>query len=322
MKTFSKCAAVVAAVLSLATPAPGQSKYPSKPINLIVVLAPGQTVDVLARLYASKISKLLGQSVIVQNRPGAGGLIAAQSVATAAPDGYTILMANSGHAILSVMNKNLAFDPIKDFVGISMVASAPATIVVSPSIHVKTLKEFIDLAKSEPGTINFGSAGIGSSTHLAGAYFAYKAGVSLFHVPYKNGGEILSDMISGRVQATFSPLAFVLPMLGDKTLHILAVGSPESMTTPIAVPSAISAGVDYTYSTWYGFLAPAKMPAEDRRILADAISTASKDPELLAKVAALGVETRVVQLADFDNYIRSDFERLAPVLDTVAAAAK
>jgi tripartite-type tricarboxylate transporter receptor subunit TctC len=228
-------ALLAAIVLSLSLPASAQSAYPSSPINLVVSLAAGNTVDVLARLYANKLSKLLGQSVVVINRPGAGGLIAAQTVATATPDGYTLLMANSGHAILGQMNKNLPFDPIKDFAGISMVADAPALIVVSPSLHVKTLREFVELAASKPGTINFGSAGIGTSTHLSGAYFAYKAGISLVHVPYKNGAEILPDMIAGRMQATFSPLAFVLPMLNDHKLEALAVASPDDIGFGVAL---------------------------------------------------------------------------------------
>jgi tripartite-type tricarboxylate transporter receptor subunit TctC len=320
MNILKKYASLAAALFAFATPA--MAKYPSSPINVIVISAPGQTVDILARLYASKISQILGQSVVVQDRPGAGGLIAAETVVTAAADGYTILMTNSGHAILGVMNKNLPFDPIKDFAGISMVADAPATVVVSPALHVKTLQEFIALAKSKPGTINFGSAGIGSSTHLAGEYFAHKAGISLVHVPYRNSGEILTDMMANRVQATFSPFAFVQPMLGDNKLDILAVASPDSMTSPMAVPSAQSLGLDYVYSTWYGFLAPAKMPAEDRKILADAIAQASKDPELQSKAAAQGVVTHIVQLHEFDKYIRNDFDRLKPVLASVAAAAK
>jgi tripartite-type tricarboxylate transporter receptor subunit TctC len=322
MGKFKARALLASILLSLPLPALAESHYPSSPINLIVSLAAGNTVDVLARLYANKLSKLLGQSVVVINRPGAGGLIAAQTVATATPDGYTILMANSGHAILGQMNKNLPFDPIKDFAGISMVADAPALIVVSPTLHVKTLKEFVELAASKPGTINFGSAGIGTSTHLSGAYFAYKAGVNLMHVPYKNGAEILPDMISGRMQATFSPLAFVLPMLNDHKLEALAVASPDDMTSPISVPSARSAGVDYVYSTWYGMLAPAKMPAADRKILADAVQAASADPELMEKVAAQGVTTHIVQLEAFDTYIRDEMARLDPVLKTLDTAMK
>ena len=248
------------ASLLLALPSVAQPAYPTSPINMIVALAPGNTLDILARLYAPKLSKILGQSVIVQNRIGAGGLIAAQSVATASPDGYTILVANSGHAILGVMNKNLPFDPINDFAGISMIADAPATVVVSPALHVTTLKDFVALAKAKPGTINFGSAGIGSSTHLAGAYFDYVAGVNLVHVPYKNGGEVLPDMISNRIQATFSPLAFVLPMVSANKLQMLAIATPDNLASPVAIPSARGQGTDYIYSTWYGFLAPAKMP--------------------------------------------------------------
>jgi tripartite-type tricarboxylate transporter receptor subunit TctC len=142
-RSVSLVGALVTAVVMIPVIASAESSYPSSPINLVVTLAPGNTADVLARLYAEKISKLLGQPVVVLNRPGAGGLIAAQTVASANPDGYTILVANSGHAILGVLNKNLPFDPIKDFAGISMVADAPALVAVSPTLHVKTLKEFL-----------------------------------------------------------------------------------------------------------------------------------------------------------------------------------
>lgn len=321
-RSVSLVGALVTAVVMIPVIASAESSYPSSPINLVVTLAPGNTADVLARLYAEKISKLLGQPVVVLNRPGAGGLIAAQTVASANPDGYTILVANSGHAILGVLNKNLPFDPIKDFAGISMVADAPALVAVSPTLHVKTLKEFLALATSKPGSINYGSAGIGTATHLAGAYFANKAGVSLKHIPYKNGAEILPDMLSGRVQATFSPLAFVLPMLTDHKIHVLAVASPDGLKSPVSIPSARSEGLDYQYSTWYGFLAPAKMPEASRKILADAIDKASQDPELAAKVAAQGVTTHVVQLGAFDAYIQSERVRLAPVLTELAASLK
>ena len=305
-----------------AAPACAQDHYPASPINLIVTLAPGNTVDILARLYADKIARLLGQSVVVINKTGAGGLIAAQTVATATPDGYTILVGNSGHAILGVLNKNLPFDPVKDFSGISIVADAPAIVVVNQALHVKTLQAFVDLAKSKPRSIYYGSAGIGTATHLAGAYFAYKAGIEMVHVPYKNGAEILTDMLSGRIQATFAPLAFVLPLLNDHRLDALAIAAPDGLTTPIALPSARSAGVDYVYSTWYGFLAPAKMPADAKKILADAIATASRDPDLAAKVAAQGLTTHIVQLADFDSYIRSEMNRLGPILGTLGTSIK
>ncbi len=152
----------------------------------------GTAIDILARLYADKLAKRFGQQVVVANRPGAGGLIGAQAVANSAPDGYTVLFANSGHAILGTLNKNLPFDPVADFAGVALVGEAPAIVVVPPSLGVSSLKEFVALTKAKPGEINYGSAGIGTSTHLAGAYFALKAGIDLVHVPYTVSATIIA----------------------------------------------------------------------------------------------------------------------------------
>ena len=173
----------------------------------------------MARLYADKLSKQFGQQVVVTNRAGAGGMIGAQAVANAPADGYTVLFANSGHAILGAINKNLTFDPIGDFAGVFLAGEAPGIVVVPPSLGVSNLKEFVELAKSKPGTINYGSAGIGTSTHLAGAYFALKTGIDIVHVPYTVSATIIADLLGGRIQASFVPMAFVLPLLQDGRLQ-------------------------------------------------------------------------------------------------------
>ena len=159
-----------------------------------------------------------------------------------------MIFANSGHAILGTLNKNLPFDPIADFAGVSLVGEAPGIVVVPPSLGVSNLKEFVELAKSKPGTINYGSAGIGTSTHLAGAYFALKTGTDLVHVPYTVSATIIADLLGGRIQASFVPMAFVLPLLQDGRLRALAVGAKEPITNPIAIPTALSQGVDYEYA--------------------------------------------------------------------------
>ena len=154
-----------------AVPAAHADQYPSRPITIVVTLTAGTTVDVLARIYADAVSKRLGQPVVIANKPGAGGMIAAQSTATAAPDGYTIQMANSGHVIAGLMAKNLSFDAVADFAGIAMVGEAPAVVAITPKLNVKNLQEFVAVAKAKPGVLNYGSGGVGSATHLAGAVF-------------------------------------------------------------------------------------------------------------------------------------------------------
>lgn len=309
-------AALLTAVL-LSLPARAE-QFPSRLITLVVPLTPGTTIDILARLYADKLSRLLHQQIVVMNKPGAAGLIAAQSVATAAPDGYTILFANSGHAILGFLNQNLPFDPVKDFAGITMIGVAPAIAVVPSSLGVSNLKEFIDLAKSKPGQLNYGSAGIGTATHLAGAYFAVQSKIDLVHVPYTVSSAIISDMLGGSIQASFDPLAFVLPFLQKGSLRGLAVAADKPIAAPVEIPTAISQGVDYRYATWYGMLAPRNVPAPVLNTLADAITKASEDPDLQRKIHAQGIDLQIVNLAAFDTYIRDDILRLTPIIKGIA----
>ena len=315
---FAKLGMTVLAAASLCGPAHAQEQFPNKLVTVVAPITAGTAIDIMARLYADKLSKRLGQQVVVSNRAGAGGMIGAQAVATAPADGYTVLFANSGHAILGAINKNMTFDPIGDFAGVTLVGEAPAIVVVPPSLGITTLKEFVDLAKSKPGTINYGSAGIGTSTHLAGAYFALKTNIDIVHIPYTVSATILADLLGGRIQAAFVPMAFVLPLLQDGRLRALAVGAQEAVTSPIAVPTAISQGSDYLYGTWYGMLAPGKTPKSVLATLNQAMGEVSKDPELAGKVSAQGIEARNIGLERFDAHVRADMTRLDPVLKTVA----
>jgi tripartite-type tricarboxylate transporter receptor subunit TctC len=316
--TFSKLAAITLAAACLCGPARAEEHYPSRLITIVAPITAGTAIDIMARLYADKLSKQFGQQVVVTNRAGAGGMIGAQAVANAPADGYTVLFANSGHAILGAINKNLTFDPIADFAGVLLAGEAPGIVVVSPSLGVSNLKEFVALAKAKPGTINYGSAGIGTSTHLAGAYFALKTGIDIVHVPYTVSATIIADLLGGRIQASFVPLAFVLPLLQDGRLRALAVGAKEPVIDPIAIPTALSQGFDYQYGTWYGMLAPGKTPKPILATLNQAMTEASKDPELSAKIRAQGIEPRDIALERFDAYVRADMARLDPVLKVIA----
>ena len=295
-----------------------QEQFPNRLVTIIAPITPGTAIDIMARLYADKLSKQFGQQVVVTNRAGAGGMIGAQAVANAPADGYTVLFANSGHAILGAINKNLTFDPIGDFSGVFLAGEAPGIVVVPPSLGVSNLKEFVELAKSKPGTINYGSAGIGTSTHLAGAYFALKTGTDLVHVPYTVSATIIADLLGGRIQASFVPMAFVLPLLQDGRLRALAVGAKDPIITPISIPTALSQGVDYEYATWYGMLAPGKTPKPVLATLNQAMAEVSKDPELQGKIRAQGIELRDIGLDKFDGHIRADMARLAPLLKEIA----
>ncbi|HZC55666.1 MAG TPA: tripartite tricarboxylate transporter substrate-binding protein [Xanthobacteraceae bacterium] len=312
-----KLGRVFAATLLLATltvPARAADQFPSRTITLVVPLTPGTAIDIVARLYADKLSQLLGQQIVVLNKPGAGGVIGGETVANATPDGYTLLFANSGHSILGFVNKSMPFDPIHDFAGVSMVGVAPAIVVVPSALGVKTLKEFIDLAKAKPGSINYGSAGIGTSTHLAGAYFAAQTKIDLVHVPYTVSTNIISDMLSGAIQASFDPLAFVLSFLQNGSLRGLAVGADEPITDPVNIPTAVAQGVDYHYATWYGILAPAKTPKPNLKTLADVIVKVSQDPDLAQKIKTQGIRPDNITLDAFDAYVDKDVARLEPLI--------
>src|SRR5215471_2537550 len=310
--------AALAALPALNEPARAQEHYPSRPITVLVPITAGTTIDILARLYGEALSKRFGQQVVIANRPGAGGLIGAQAAASAPADGYTILLANSGHAILGTLNKNLPFDPVGDFAGVSLIGDAPTLVNVAPSLGVRSLTEFVELAKAKPGAINYGSAGIGTAMHLAGAYFALRTGTELVHVPYTVSSTIIADLLGGRIQATFAPAAFTLPLLQDGRLKALAVAADEPIREPIAVPTALAAHIDYQNATWYGFLAPAKAPASVLQTLHDAIVAVGTDPELQEKIRAQGITPRSIGLRDFDAHIRKDMDRLEPLLRTIA----
>jgi tripartite-type tricarboxylate transporter receptor subunit TctC len=217
-----------------------------------------------------------------------------------------------------LLNKNLAFDPIKDFAGVSMIGAAPAIVVVPSSLGLADLNAFITLAKAKPGQLNYGSAGVGTATHLAGAYFAAQTNIKIVHVPYTVSSNIISDMLSGAIQASFDPLAFVLSFLQNGSLRALAVGADEPVTDPIKIPTAIGQGVDYHFATWYGILAPVKTPEPVLRTLADAIAAASRDGELQQKIKAQGIKPDIVALDAFDSSIDGDLTRLAPLVQGIA----
>ena len=318
MKFSQLIAAMLTGLVCLCPPARAQDHYPSRLITIIAPITAGTTIDILARLYADKLSKRFGQQVVIVNRPGAGGLIAAQAVASSPPDGYTLIFVNSGHTILGALNKNLPFDPVRDFAGVSLVGEAPTIVTVPPALDVSNLKEFVARAKARPGTINYGSAGIGTATHLAGAYFALKTDTDLVHIPYTVSATIIADMLGGRIQASFVPAAFVLPLLQDGRLRALAVSAKEPVTDPIRIPTALSQGIDYQNATWYGILAPAKTPKSVLQSLSQAISEVGKDPELQAKIRAQGIDPRDIELEKFDLHIQADMARLDPLLKAIA----
>ncbi len=310
--------------LAVAMPAAhAQDKYPSKAINVVIPYATGTTTDLIARAFAPKLQERLGQPVVVQNRAGAGGTIATQGVATSAPDGYTLLMANSTHAINPTLYTKLSYDSRRDFLGVALVAESAYLVVASPHMGAKTLREFIAIAKQKPNGVNYASAGIGTSTHLAAAYFSNLAGIEMTHVPYKNSSDYITDLITGRVQVSFVPTAFLLTHIKEGKLLALGTSTPEAMRTPLEVPSTReAAGINYEYTAWFGLLAPSKVPPAVLDQLSRAVRSSQEHPDIKAEFAKLGLSARNVPLAEFDAYIRTDMDKLGPFVKASGARAE
>lgn len=318
---LSMAAGISSTALAQDNAARAQDKYPSRPVTVVIPYAGGTTTDLIARAFAPKLSARLGQPVVVQNRPGAGGTIATQSVASATPDGYTLLMANSTHAINPALYTKLPYDSSRDFAGVALVAESAYLVIVAPQMGVRTLKDFIAKAKQKPGSINYASAGVGTSTHLAAAYFCSLAGIELVHVPYRNTSEQLTDLLSGRVEVTFAPTAFLLSQIREGKLLALGVSTADAMRAPLEVPSTRSAGINYEYTAWFGMLAPAKTPSATLAQLSREIRQVQELPEIKAEFLRLGLSARDVPLNEFDAYIKTDMEKLGPFVKASGAKA-
>jgi tripartite-type tricarboxylate transporter receptor subunit TctC len=287
--------------------------YPSKPITLIVPYSPGGGTDVLARTVAQKLSANWGQPVIVENRPGANGMIGSASVAKAAPDGYTLAMVVSTHAINPSLYRKVPYDTIKAFAPVTLVAASPFVLVVSPSSPAKTLKEFIALAKSKPGELSWGSSE--GSTQLAGELFATLAGVKMIHVPYKGGAPLMTDLLGGHVSMGSTSAVTVLPHVRSGKLHVLVAGSEKRSTALPDVPTGAEAGLPgFVAKAWYGFLAPAGTPADTVTKLQQEIARILETSEVKERFAQQGAEPIGNTPDEFDAFIKSEVAKWAKVV--------
>ena len=307
--------AIIAMAMSFAMGAArSQDTYPSKPIQLIVPLPAGSIADLVARTVATSLSRRAGQPVVIINQTGASGAIASEFVAKANPDGHTFLIVNSQHSANPTFRSRLPYDTEKDFAGIAMIAEAPGLIAVHPNLGVRTVKDFISHAKRYPGTVNYATAGAGSTTHLAGAYFSAKAGIDLVAVPYK--GTVLPDLLAGRVQAMFVGIPLLLPPIREGKLIALAVTSGSPMREPIELPTVERAAdlPGYEYVTYFGFVAPAKVPQSAMQRLSRDIRQSAKEREIWTKLEPQGVYARDLGPAEFDAYIRADIRKTAALV--------
>ena len=298
-----------------ATPAqPGS--YPSKPVRLIVPAAPGGGADFLARIVSNRLAEQTGQSFVVDNRAGASGTIAADSTAKAAPDGYTLLLGQSTSiAIAPHLYQKLGYDTLRDLRPVTLVAEVPNILVVHPSLGVNTVKEFIALAKAKPGTLNFGSAGNGAPSHLAGEMFKAAAGVSMVHVPYKGAGLAVNDLLAGQIQVMFAPMVAVLPQVKAGRLKALAVTSASRSPAIAELPTLAESGLSgFAIVSWFGFFVPMATPQAVVDKLHSETVKALKHPDTIERFAKEGATPEGSTPAQFTLYVQQEYARYAKVV--------
>jgi tripartite-type tricarboxylate transporter receptor subunit TctC len=308
-------AAIASLTALLALPAAAQ-QYPSKPIVLVVPFAPGGTSELISRLVAQKLSERLGQQVVVENRPGAAGNIAMEQVARAAPDGYTLILGHIGTlAVNPAMFPKLPYDAVKDFAPVSLIAAVPNIVTVNPAVPAKTLKEFLDLARAKPGSINYGSAGNGSAGHLAMEYLKRIAKVDMVHVPYKGTGPMLTDLLAGQTQATFTGSSPLIPHINTGKLRALAVGSAKRIPSLPDVPTVAESGfAGFETAQWYGIIAPAKTPPAVIQKLSAEIAQVMKLPDVVARLSGDGTVMIGSTPKEFAAYIDKEMKRWGEVV--------
>ena len=308
--------ALLLAVLALTAPSAMAQQYPSKPIVLVVPFAPGGTSELISRLVAQKLTERLGQQVVVENRPGAAGNIAMEQVARAAPDGYTLILGHIGTlAVNPAMFPKLPYDAIKDFAPVSLIAAVPNIVTVNPAVPAKTLKEFLDLARAKPGSINYGSAGNGSAGHLAMEYLKRIAKADMVHVPYKGTGPMLTDLLAGQTQATFTGSSPLIPHIKSGKLRALAVGSAVRIPSLPEVPTVAESGfAGFETAQWYGIIAPAKTPPAIIQKLSVEIAQVMKQPDVIARLSGDGTVMIGSTPNEFAAYISKEMKRWGEVV--------
>jgi tripartite-type tricarboxylate transporter receptor subunit TctC len=301
-----------------------EQAYPNKPIRLVEPQAAGSSVDVVARMIAERLTGILGQQVIVDNRAGASGLIGSELVAKAPRDGYTLLVGNVGPiTILPSLYKKMPYDPLKDFAPVSQETALPFVLFVSASLPVNSVKELVALAKAQPGKLNYGSGGVGGGLHLVAEMFAHIAGVNIVHVPYKDINQLVPEMSTGRVQMTFYTIPNFLPHVKAGRMKVLVIASRKRFPLLPQVPTSVEVGMpDLIASSWHGILAPAGTPPAVIRKLNQAIVKALAAPDLRENLVNQGAEVVGSSPEQFARFLREDLERWRKVITDAGVKAE
>ena len=313
-KVFATAAAFLFAAAAPFALAQAPAPYPAKPVRMIVPFTAGSETDYLARIVGQRLAEAWGQQVVIENRPGAGGVLATGIAAQSPGDGYTLLMGSMAHAVAPAMHSKLPFNTVRDFTAISQVAGVPNVLVVAPN-GAKSVKDLVALAKQKPGQVTFGSAGNGSGMHINGEHFRLAADISVLHVAYKGGPESLADLLGGRIDFVFSPIGLAVPLVKDRKLLALAVSTATRSPALPEVPTVAEAGVaGFDFDTWYGLFAPAATPRPIIRQVSAEVAKALALPEVKAQLATRGAVPRPSTPEEFDAFVRSEIEKMASIV--------
>jgi tripartite-type tricarboxylate transporter receptor subunit TctC len=307
-------AVALAAALAVAAADGVAQSYPNRPIRMVVPLSAGGFADVPARIIAPRLSEALGQTVFVENKPGAGATIGTDFVAKAKPDGYTLLFTGTPHVISHALYKNLPYDPLKDFASIMLVASGPYVLVVNPQLQVRSVQELITAARAQPGKIDYASSGNGSAQHLVSAMFATMAGIDLSHVPYKGSGPAMQDLLSGQVKVSFAGIPNVMPHVKAGKLRALAVSTPKRSPDLPDVPTVAEAGVPgYDATLWLALLAPAGTPNEIVQKLYAETAKVLRDPEVQKAISPTGLDVSILGPQELPAFLQVETDKWGKV---------
>ena len=316
------CAAALASVASLAAAQPGAADYPTRPIRLVVPFPPGGGTDITARTIAHKLTARWGQQVVVDNRPGANGTIGVDIAAKSPPDGYTMTMISSSHAVNVSLYAKLPYDLLKDLAPVTQATAQPYTLVINPSTAAKSVKELVTLARAKPGALNYGSSGAGGLSHLSGALLASLTGASLTHIPYKGGALAMNDVMAGQIQMLFGTLLLTSAHVKAGRLRALAVTTTKRAPAAPELPTMIEAGVPgYEVMQWYGILAPAKVPAATIDKLSSAIARGLHEPDVKPRLAADGSDAVGNTPTEFGAHVRSEVAKWAKLVKQLGLKA-
>jgi tripartite-type tricarboxylate transporter receptor subunit TctC len=306
--TAHRFLSLIFCLLVLTTDCQAQT-WPAKPLHVVVPFAAGTFTDIVPRIVLEQVSTQMGQPIVIENRPGAGATTGAAAVAKAVPDGYTLLVNSSAQTIAPALYPGLSYDPARDFIAVAALANTPSVLVVSATSRFKAIGDLVKAAKAKPGSLNFASAGIGTATHLSAIRFMSSAGIEAVHVPFKGGPEAMNEIIAGRIDFFFAPIANALPLVRDGKLVALVVNSAERSKALADVPTVSEAGLSNAeYPFWIGMFLPAKTPEGIVDKLYHETMRALREPKVREKLSALSVDTLEMKPGEFDAFVQKQIK--------------